>query len=50
MVLLKLLRLISGEMINLEDITGAVVSRRKRGDRISLWTSSQEESKVVAVW
>ncbi|KAL5457258.1 hypothetical protein EMCRGX_G034505 [Ephydatia muelleri] len=44
-----LLRLISGEMSHLEDITGAVVSRRKRGDRISLWTSTQEDTKAIAV-
>ena len=44
-----LLRLISGEMSHLEDITGAVVSRRKREDRISLWTSTQDETRAIAV-
>ena len=31
-------------------INGAVVSRRKKGDRISLWTSTRKEKTNLEIW
>ena len=33
-----------------DQINGAVVSRRKKGDRISLWTNTRRERVNLEIW
>ena len=49
-VCLQLLMLIGGGMEQFDDVNGVVVSRRKKGDRIALWTRRRTTSSSLKVW
>ena len=46
----QLLMVIGGGMEQFDDINGIVVSRRKRGDRIALWTRTRSREASQKVW
>lgn len=48
--LVQLLMLIGGGMEQFDNVNGVVVSRRKRGDRIALWTRERAETSSIKVW
>ena len=47
---LQLLMLIGGGMEQFDNVNGVVVSRRKKGDRISLWTKKRTKKASLKVW
>lgn len=46
----QLLMLIGGGMEQFDNVNGVVVSRRKKGDRIALWTRKRAETSSIKVW
>ena len=49
-VCVQLLLLIGGGMEQFDNVNGVVVSRRKKGDRIALWTNNRSEEASLKVW
>ena len=48
--LLQLMALIGEHMPQASMVNGAVVSRRKKGDRIALWTTRKDKKANLGVW
>ena len=49
-VCVQLLMLIGGGMEQFDNVNGVVVSRRRKGDRIALWTKKKSKSSSLRVW
>ena len=46
----QLLAMIGGLIQNCHAINGAVVSRRKKGDRVALWTCQKSVNVNLDIW
>ena len=50
LLLLQLLAMIGGVIESGHSVNGAVVSRRKKGDRVALWTSKKSAKINLNIW
>ena len=47
---IQLLAMIGGVIESSHAVNGAVVSRRKKGDRVALWTSKKSAKINLDIW